>query len=175
MKKTFLLTALIAVIAALTLLTGCNAMINDTSADTIDVSSDVSESSGSSDKGFEKFVKYMEDGGYIKGKSEKLSAAVIGAEYGDRYTISSGTSKIYVELYEYKDTESDIARSILGAAKEKGTFALYNEIQTDKTAAAVSADGKYLMLYTDSSTSGNSVQTKNDALAAVEKYGKNKN
>lgn len=172
MKKIFLFTVLIAVIAALTLLTGCNAMINDTSADTVDATEDAAESPDSADKGFEKFVKYMEDGGYIKGKSEKLSASFIGAAYGERYTISSGTSKIYVELYEYNDTESDLARSILGAAKANGTFSLYNEIQTDKTAAAVSADGKYLMLYTDSSTSGNSVQTKNDALAAVAEYGK---
>ena len=172
MKKILLFTVVAAVIAALTLLSGCNAMINDTSADTVDATADVSESPDAVDKGFKEFVNYMKESGFIKGKSEKITASTIGAAFGERYTVSSGTTKVYVELYEYKDTESDIAKKILNNAKENGTFSLYNEIQTDKTAAAVSADGKYLMLYTDASNSGNSVQTKNDALAAVAEYGK---
>lgn len=170
MKKLISIAAIAAVVMSLAMLTGCNYEADDSSTDTSTVSSDSVENDASTNGGFENFAKYMEDGGYIKGKGEEMTASVIGAEYGERYTISSGGSRIYVELYEYKDTESDLAKRILGEAAEKGTFSLYNDIQTDGTAAAVSADGKYLMLYTDASTNGNNIQTKNDAVEAVTKY-----
>ena len=119
-----------------------------------------------------RFAAYMEESGYIKGKGLELTASVIGADYGERYTISSGSSKIYVELYEYKDTSSKLALKVLSEAQSSGTFSLYNDLSTENTAAAVTPDGKYLMLYTDSSTGENNVQTKNDAVEAVKNYGK---
>lgn len=172
MKKLVSIFMIAAMAVSVAMFTGCNYAVEDTSSDTSAVSSDSTENTDSTDSGFNDFVKYMEDGGFIKGKGESLTASVIGAEYGERYTISSGGSKFYVELYEYKDTESELASKILNEAKSKGTFTLYSDdIPTDSTAAAVSADGKYLMLYTDSSNNGNNIQTKNEAIEAVKKYG----
>ncbi len=172
MKKLISIVMIAAMIMSFGLMSGCNYMGENTSADSNAVSNDGAESPDSADSGFEDFVKYMDEGGFIKGKGESLTASVIGASYGERYTISSSGSKIYVELYVYKDTESKLAKNILGNAKDKGTFSLYKDMSTENTTAAVSADGKYLMLYTDSSTNGNNIQTKNDAVEAVKSYGK---
>ena len=172
MKKLISAFMIAAMVLSVAMFTGCNDITNDTSSDTANVSSDSKESSDSADSGFNNFVLYMEEGGFIKGNGDELTASVIGAEYGKRYTASSGGSKIYVELYEYKDINSEIALKILSEAKNSGTFSLYKGLSTENTVAAVSADGKYLMLYTDSSTNANNVQTKNDAVEAVKSYGK---
>ena len=170
MKKLISAFMILAMVLSAALFTGCNDITNDTSTDTTAVSSENSEKSDKSDSGFEKFAAYMEEGGFIKGSGLELTASVIGAEYGERYTISSGGSKIYVELYEYEDTNSDLALKVLSEAKNSGTFSLYNDLSTENTAAAVTPDGKYLMLYTDSSANANNVQIKNDAVDAVKNY-----
>ena len=170
MKKLISAFMILAMVLSAALFTGCNDITNNTSTDTETVSDESSEKSGNA--GFEKFAAYMEESGYIKGKGLELTASVIGADYGERYTISSGSSKIYVELYEYKDTSSKLALKVLSEAQSSGTFSLYNDLSTENTAAAVTPDGKYLMLYTDSSTGENNVQTKNDAVEAVKNYGK---
>lgn len=172
MKKLISALMIAAMVLSAAMFTGCNDVTNDTSTDTANASSDSGEKSDSADSGFDKFAAYMEEGGYIKGSGLELTASVIGAEYGERYTISSSGSKIYVELYEYTDTDSQLALKVLSEAKNSGTFSLYNDLSTENTAAAVTPDGKYLMLYTDSSTSGNNVQTKNNAVEAVKNYGK---
>ena len=172
MKKLISFFMIAAMVLSVAMFTGCNNVTNNNSSDTENVSSDSKESPDSADSGFDKFVSYMEDGGFIKGNGDELTASVIGAEQGERYTISSGGSKINVELYEYKDTNSELALKILSEAKNSGTFSLYDDLSTENTVAAVSADGKYLMLYTDSSTNANNVQTKNDAVEAVKSYGK---
>lgn len=170
MKKLISAFMILAMVLSAAMFTGCNDITNDTSTDTTAVSSENSEKSDKSDSGFEKFAAYMEEGGFIKGSGLELTASVIGAEYGERYTISSGGSKIYVELYEYEDTNSELALKVLSEAKNRGTFSLYNDLSTENTAAAVTPDGKYLMLYTDSSTNANNVQIKNDAVEAVKNY-----
>ena len=172
MKKLISISVIAVLVLSITVFAGCSETIDNTSSDTASVSSEKAESPDNADSGFEDFAAYMSDNGYIKGKGEEITASVIGANYGERYTISSNGSKIYVELYEYTDSESELAAKTLNEAKNSGTFTLYDGISTEHTVAAVSADGKYLMLYTDSSTSGSNVQTKNDAVEAVKSYGK---
>ena len=170
MKKLISVFMVAAVVLCAAMFTGCNDMVNDTSSNTSSTAIENGEKSENADSSFEKFTAYMEEGGYIKGSGEELTASAVGAEYGERYTISSGGSKIYVELYEYTDTDSALAQEILSEAADKGTFSLYKDLSTENTSAAVSADGKYLMLYTDSSSNANNIQTKNDAIEAVKSY-----
>ncbi|MBQ3969476.1 MAG: hypothetical protein II685_03190 [Clostridia bacterium] len=176
MKKILYFTMLIVVSALI--FGGCSQTTEDTLSDTA-VSSDSTENSkdtaADNEKTFDDFVAYMTEGGFIKGSPVEMTANTIGASKGSRYSMGTNTtSKVYVELYEYEDTESDVASKILNEAKTSGTFTFYTSMEsaTQNTVAAVSDNGKFLMLYTDSSTSGTNVDTKNKAVEAVKNFGK---
>lgn len=171
MKRVFTILILVMSLLALSVLGGCNY--------TAGGNANQEDGSAQSDLGFDKeksgynaFKEYIEEAGYIKGSGEEITASVIGAAYGERFSMASGGSRVYVELYVYTDTNSKIAQKTIEKAKADGTFTLYSDMSTENTAAAVSKSGKFLMLYTDASKSGSNVQAKKDAAEAVKEYKK---
>lgn len=175
MKK--IISLAVACILAAVMLTGCSgtddtASSNNTSANITAVtgSGDTQTvSAGGYDKTFDGFVQYMTDGGYIKGDGTDLTASAIGAAQGKRFTMSSGTSKYSVELYEYEDQTSELAQRTIANARADHSFHLYESTESavQSTYAVVTEDGRFLMLYTDTSASDASAAKKEEAGNAV--------
>lgn len=169
----------LSIIAVLTLVTvffsGCSETADTASgsADGSDISTVSVDESGYEDS-FDGFVQYMTDGGYIKGNGVELTASVIGAAQGKRYTVSSGMGKYSVELYEYEDQTSEAASKTIANAKNSGTFNLFEttESSTENTVAAVTDDGRFLMLFTESSSNDSTAAAKEAAVEAVKAFGK---
>ncbi len=188
MKKIFSVIA-VAMIAAM-MFAGCNDT-STASSDTNAVTATASASTESGeeaiegetvqaadyDKTFEGFIQYMTDAGYTKGEGTDLTASAIGAKQGKRYTITSGSSKIYIEYYEFEENASetsDLAKKTIENARKDGSFTLFDTTTsaTQNTLAAVSDDGRFLMLYTDSSTNESNITAKNDAAELVKNFSK---
>lgn len=176
MKKIFSIVAVVLISAVA--FAGCNTT-SQTSSDgegssTSSVSSDEASeteivNAEDYSRDFEGFVQYMTDGGYISGDGTALSASAIGAVQGERFTVGSGTSKFYVELYEFDvENMNDTASATVSDAKADGTFNLYGDLTaTQNTLAVATEDGRFLMLYTDSSTSEGNLDAKQKAADAV--------
>ena len=159
------------------MLTGCSDTADETdnggmgSADITAANSDTDTTTVSPDdyeKTFEGFIQYMTDGKFIKGEGTDLTASAIGAKQGKRF-VMSGTSKYSVELYEYEDQTSEIAQKTIANARGDHSFHLMDstESATANTYAAVTEDGRFLMLYTDGSTNNNPTDKKIFAYNAV--------
>lgn len=146
----------------------------DTSVSGETLAADGSVSPDGYEKTFDGFVKYMTDSGYVSGDGDELTAAAIGADKGRRYKMSSTVSKHTVELYEFTDQTSDAAKKTIANARTDHSFHLFEstETQTKYTYAAVSADGRFLMLYTDSSETDGVSEQKQSAGEAVEVFSK---
>lgn len=123
------------------------------------------------EKTFEGFVKYMDDSGFVKGDGADLTASAIGAAKGKRYIIS-GTYKYSIELYEYEDQSSELAQKTITNARTDHSFHLMDstESATVNTYALVTEDGKFLMLFTDSSSNDEPSDKKAAAAKAVENF-----
>ena len=124
------------------------------------------------DKSFDGFVQYMTDNGFVSGDGEELTASIIGASQGKRFTVSSPVSKHTIELYEIKDQTSAEAQRVINDARNDGSFHLFDstETVTENTIAAVSEDGSFLMLYTDASDKSETDEQKQKAVEAVENF-----
>ena len=169
MKK--ILSIIAALTLAMTVLAGCSDT-TDTASDS-DVSTVSVDESGYEDS-FDGFVQYMKDGGYIKGDGVELTASAIGAAQGKRYTVSSGMGKYSVELYEYEDQTSELAAKTIENARSSGSFYLFEttESSTENTVAAVTDDGRFLMLFTELSANDSTSAAKEAAVEAVNAFGK---
>lgn len=178
MKKVFLVTA--AALAAITLFAGCSQNVpnvpsavssaaSDTESETVSKTAD-----GNYDYNLDGFVQYMTDKGFISGDAVDTTASAIGAEKGKRFTMTSGTSRYFVELYEYSDANlNDTAQKTIANAKKDGSFELFGSSSgMENTTAAVTDDGRFLMLYTDSSTNADNTAKKDEAIKAVGNFGK---
>lgn len=184
MKK--LLSVAVSAVLALTMLAGCDTGASQsqnptesTSASTIKPTNEESTDTElilpeNYEKTFDGFVQYMTDYNFISGEGTDLTASAIGAKLGKRYTVSSGASKFTVELYMYEDTTSELAVKTIENARKDGSFHLYDstESATQYTLAAVSEDGRFLMLYTDPSENENNIAVKNAAADAVRQFSK---
>ena len=117
-------------------------------------------------------ITYMTEAGIIKGEGTDLTANAIGAKQGKRFTMSVGPSKYYIELYEYTDQTTDKAKSVIENARNDHSFSLFDitESVTQNTYAVVSDNGKYLLLYSDTSTSDSAVQRQRNAESAMRNY-----
>ena len=80
--------------------------------------------------------------------------------------------KAGLKLYEYEDQTSDIAQRTIANAKGDHSFHLMDstESATANTYAAVTEDGKFLMLFTDSSSNDEPSDKKSSAAKAVESF-----
>lgn len=181
LKATIAAAALMAV-----LLTGCFG--STTATDSSSASSD-SASSGETLKGdgaktadgydytLDGFISYMKDNEIISGDGQELTASVIGAQKGQRFISGTNNSpKFTVELYEFAaDAESsDEAKKTIEDARKDGSFHLYDSTEdiTKKTLAAVTDDGRFLMLYTDNIGNENSEKQQQSAAETVKKFKK---
>ena len=124
------------------------------------------------DKSFDGFVKYMTDNGFVDGDGEELTANIIGASQGKRFTVQTPVSKHTVELYEFTDTTTKEAQRVISDARKDGSFHLFEstETVTAHTTAAVNADGTFLMLYTDTSDKDNTDEQIKKAVEAVQAF-----
>ena len=138
------------------------------------ITGDGTKTPESYEKTFDGFVQYMTDNGFVSGEGEDLTAAAIGADTGKRFKVSSGVSKHTVELYEYTDQTSEAAVKTIANARADGSFHLFEstENMTKDTLAAVSEDGRFLMLYTDSSENDGVTEAKQKAADAVKAFSK---
>jgi hypothetical protein len=94
-------------------------------------------------------VDYLEGNGIIGGTATEMKADIIGAEKGEKYTFQYNSATVVVELYQFDlDNLNDTDKETLESIKENGTFKV---LDTD-VEAKISKSGKYVMLYTDSST-----------------------
>ena len=171
MKKILSLAAVLAVLTAA--LSGCSGTFDEnTNSDSSEVEA-VSVDETSYEESFDGFVKYMSDAGFIKGDGEELTASVIGAAKGKRFTVSAGMGKYCVELFVFEDTKSETASKTISDA-QNGVFHLFEttESTTQNTAAAVSEDEKFLMLFTEIAANDNTAQMKEEAVEAVKTFGK---
>ena len=178
-----ILSIIAAAAVAAVVFTGCTGSTDTASSqapatDTASVSSgeslkgDGTKSPDGYEKTFDGFIQYMTDNGVVSGDGEELTAAAIGAASGKRYTVSSGVSKHTVELYEYTDQTSDAAKKTIGNARKDGSFHLFEstETMTKSTLAAVTDDGRFLMLYTDASESDGAAGQKQAAADIVKAF-----
>ena len=124
------------------------------------------------DKTFDGFVQYMTDNGLISGDGEELTAGIIGASSGKRFTVSTPVSKHTVELYEFTDKTTPEAKRVINDAKKDGTFSLFEstETMTAHTTAVLSKDESFLMLYTDTSDKGEDDEQLQKAIEAVKNF-----
>lgn len=182
MKKFISIIAAAAVAAVV--ITGCtgdagtsaSSAATDSSAESAGqtMTGDGTKSPESYDNTFDGFVQYMTDNGVVAGEGEELTAAAIGAQTGKRFTVSSGVSKHTVELYEFTDQTSEMAAKTIANARADGSFHLFDSTEnvTKYTLAAVSEDGRFLMLYTDNSESDGVAEQKQAAAELVAAFSK---
>lgn len=131
--------------------TACAA--NTTSISTLETSSTASEGETVTDKdpaGYDSdlqgLCKYFEDNGLTSGEKVQMSYDVIGALNGYKYTYRYNESNVQLELYEYPtEALSETAQSVVDSVRENGTFTILDST----VPAQLSADGHFLMIYTD--------------------------
>lgn len=77
----------------------------------------------------------------------KTSSDLIGAKSGYRMEgVNVNGSRFSVEVYEYDDTTSDIAKNVINSVKENGSFDLFGR---NVSYAYMSDNNKYLLIYPD--------------------------
>ena len=93
-------------------------------------------------------VLYLDAKGYLSENSVEMSASMIGAESGLKYSVSlNGTDNITIELYEFDlENLNDEAQANIESVKKDGTFTVAG---MQASGAMMSNSGKYMMIYTD--------------------------
>lgn len=122
--------------------------------------------------GVEAICKTLKEKEYIPNdECIKTSADLIGAKSGYRMEdVNVNGSKFSVEIYEYEDTTSDIAKNVISSVKENGTFDLYGRTVSY---AYMSDNDKYLLIYPDEKSvsdeekNSENVTRKNDFLEVI--------
>ena len=99
--------------------------------------------------GIDAMADYFIAQGLIKEDTkQQVAPQVIGAKEGLRYTAQVGSSSFNIEFYEF-DTNNlnETAEKTLNSIREAGQFELLNT----KVNAVISNNGKYIMIYGDTS------------------------
>lgn len=100
-----------------------------------------------------------------KSDATEMSAELIGATKGNKYSFKLNGKQVTVELYSY-DVQNldDVANDILNSVKNTGKFEILNLGEVEAT---ISESGKYLMIYSDDSLKSSKPNSYN-----VENYNK---
>jgi hypothetical protein len=99
----------------------------------------------------------------------EMDAALIGAVQGKKYALTYNGTSITVELYEYDpENLNDTANEVISSVKTDGTFTIKSEyegetLELPAVTAYLSDNGKYLMIYTDSSINAENPDTTSDS------------
>lgn len=93
---------------------------------------------------------YMKKAAGLSGTATKMRADIIGAENGVKYVYGhNGKNNVTVEFYNFDTSKlSDSAKKIIASVKKNGYFT----IMDNNINAVMSDSGKYMMIYTNSST-----------------------
>ncbi|MEE1076598.1 MAG: hypothetical protein UHY68_04970 [Acutalibacteraceae bacterium] len=98
--------------------------------------------------GVEAICKTLKEKEYIsEDNCIKTSADLIGAKSGYRMDgVAVNGSQFSVEIYEFEDTNSELAKSTIKSVKENGSFSLFGRTVSY---AYMSDNDKYLLIYPD--------------------------
>lgn len=103
---------------------------------------------------------YFANKGYITTKDGKIDestvtvmdASLIGAKEGKKYATAYGGKAVTIELYEYDVSNvnnlNDTAKAVIESVKNNGEFTI---LDLPSVKAYLSNNGRYIMIYTDSS------------------------
>lgn len=160
------ISILIAVVLMTTLLTACGAGdVQGPGGESS--SSDVSSAQVNSvskedyDSNIGGLKAYLEDSGYVSGEPREMSAQFIGAKEGYKYQFNYNNSDVSVEIYEYELSNlNETAMRVIDSVNSKGYFMMgKTEVQ-----GVMSDNGKYLMIYVDSSDSKDNQNRKTEII-----------
>ena len=114
--------------------------------------------------------KYLAANSAISGTPTEMKADFIGAKRGAKYLFSyNGKNNVTVELYEF-DTGSlsSQATAVLDEVKAKSQFTIMNQ----KVPAVISDNGKYIMIYKDTSGSDQNKKHQEDVAKLFKEFKK---
>lgn len=101
----------------------------------------------------------LNKGGHVSDEFVLTNAEIIGAVTGCRFSENVNGSAINIEIYQFDEKNlNDTAKKIVDSVKKDGNFGIF-----DKTVynASMSESGKYMIIYTDSKTEGDSPADEN--------------
>lgn len=118
---------------------------------------------------FDGLCDYFKDMGYIVEKAgakieEKnvveMDYKLVGAENGKKFSTKYNGKSVLVELYSYNSEQlSAEANAVIDSVRKNGTFTI---LDLNPVKAYLSDNGKYLMIYTDSSINDEKPDTESD-------------
>lgn len=161
MKKFFLAAAAAALVLAMA---ACGSTSTTT---TVEVTSGTMEIAELNANGLDGLADYLEGNGMIAGTATDMMADIIGAAAGQKYSFTYNGSTVLVELYEFDlDHLDETGEATLASVREKGAITVMEQ----DVDAVLSASGKYLMLYSDSSTEEANVNQEQRAEELFQEY-----
>lgn len=100
---------------------------------------------------------YLSANKAVTGDPTEMAYETIGATEGYRFRFILGKSTVQVEVYAFDlDNLGDQAQTVLDSVREKGSFTMLD----NEVPATLNSDGKYLLIYTDTSTDATNVAQK---------------
>lgn len=124
---------------------------------------------------FEDLCKYMTDMTYVSGEPTEMTAELIGAKEGKKYSFNYGGGTVTAEFYVF-DTENldETGEKTIADVKANGKFKIGNLPETE---AVLSDNGKYLMVYRDTAYDASKPDSQNtirynDVMEAFKSFGK---
>ena len=112
---------------------------------------------------FKGLCSYFEKKEYIKNEENlvtKMDASLIGAVQGNKYAVTYGGKKVYIELYAYDlKNLNDSANNVISSVKKNNKFVI---LDLPEVEAYLSDNGKYLMVYYDESINPDKIDEKSN-------------
>lgn len=178
MKKIIAVLAAIMMFASVATACGVSDPLNTTEAPSTEATEEVTEpqvDKADYEDTFEDLCRYMTDMTYVSGEPKEMTAELIGAEEGKKYSFNYGGGTVTVELYWF-DTEklNETAEKTISDVKETGKFKIGNLPETE---AILSDNGKYLMVYRDTAYDAANPENQNtirhdDVIKEFKSFGK---
>lgn len=119
---------------------------------------------------------YLTDLCYLPKDMEptEMMSNVIGAKEGHRFNITVERSAVTVELYEYDpDSLNEEGKRVIAEVQKNGKFYVFEDKSLKNNQAfeaALSNNGKYLVIYSPSNSDDTQVQRKKDFVQAVRTF-----
>lgn len=150
MKKIIAVLAAIMMFASVAAACGVSDPLNTTEAPSTEATEEVTEPQVDKEDyedTFQDLCRYMTDMTYVSGEPTDMTAELIGAEEGKKYSFNYGGGTVTAEFYVF-DTEnlSETAQKTIDDVEKTGKFKIGNLPETE---AILSDNGKYLMVYRD--------------------------
>ncbi len=103
--------------------------------------------------GIQAICKTLKDKEYVGDDCVEMYATAIGAEKGYRFdNLKVNGSVFAMEIYEFKDTENTLAKTVINSVKKDGSFDMYGRTVQY---CHMSDNGKYLLIYPDTKSLSN--------------------